>query len=251
MPCLLCCSLGLSTWVKLLLLFSPIHWEKLFLFQCLAVHYIWCNAVLLPRLPAQRQEFHSSYLIQTAAICYNCHCHVLFTWCLSSFLLCPSPLPLQTVCGEGGWPNSWPCGLFPELFTEFSTKLSDHCRVVADFALSQRLGLSQSLGRCWGVQKGSIRWIVLPWSSPVAQGQELLQKSTAMTCHKTQGCATPTCVEVLHLGRTRPPGSNHRREEDLPGRWGDEGQKGNSASCSLDYEHATIADERVQQIWTE
>lgn len=93
--------------------------------------------------------------------------------------------------------------------------------------------------------------MVLPWGSSMAQGQQLPQKSTAATCHKTRGCATPTCVEVLHLRRTRPPGSSHRREEALPGRWGGVGQEGNSANCELDHAHATIADERVQQICTE
>lgn len=217
MPCLWCYFLGLSPWVKLLLLFSPIHWEKLFLFQHLAVHCIWCSAVLLPRLPAQRRNSTariSSKLQQSATIVT-----AMFSLC-DAFLAFCFVLPLCRLCGEGGWPNSWPCGLFPELFTEFSTNLSDHCRVVADVALSQRLKLSQSLERCWGVQEWSVRWIVLPWSSPMAQGQEIPQKSIAMTCHKTHGCATPTCVEVLHLRRRRPPGSNHRREEALPGRWG-------------------------------
>lgn len=158
MPCLRCYFLGLSPWVKLLLLFSPIHWEKLFLFQHLAVHCIWCSAVLLPRLPAQRRNSTariSSKLQQSATIVT-----AMFSLC-DAFLAFCFVLPLCRLCGEGGWPNSWPCGLFPELFTEFSTNLSDHCRVVADVALSQRLKLSQSLERCWGVQEWSVRWIVL------------------------------------------------------------------------------------------
>lgn len=216
MPCLWCYFLGLSPWVKLLLLFSPIHWEKLFLFQRLAVHCIWCSAVLLPRLPAQRRNSTariSSKLQQSAAIVT-----AMFSLC-DAFLAFCFVLPLCRLCGEGGWPNSWPCGLFPELFTEFSTNLSDHCRVVADVALSQRLKLSQSLERCWGVQEWSVRWIVLHGVHQWHKDRRYHRKALPWPATRHMDVLV-SCVEVLHLRRTRPPGSNHRREEALPGRWG-------------------------------
>lgn len=83
-------------------------------------------------------------------------CHPKCSNLLQLSLPCsPYAVPFQlfalssasTVCV---WWRS-PAKFLAFFFTEFSANLSDHCRAVADFALSQRLELSQGLGRCWGV----------------------------------------------------------------------------------------------------
>lgn len=79
--------------------------------------------------------------IQTVAVCCNFYFCFLFTWCFSSFLLCPSPPPLQSVCvgGEMGWilgPVAFSQSLLQSPLQTSQTILS--CSVVTDdFSLSE------------------------------------------------------------------------------------------------------------------
>lgn len=140
--CPWCYYLVLSTRIKVLLLFILMHPEKPLFFQSLGVYCIWHSTVCSKLLPAQNSHATCAPSpTQTVAVCYYFYFHFLFTWCFSSFLLCPSPPPLQSGCvgGEMGWilgPVAFPQRLLRSPLQTSQTILA--CRVAADFSLPVR-----------------------------------------------------------------------------------------------------------------